>query len=125
MNPVIKTVLAKKLTVDQTNQQTKLYCHLIHRQTTMPLDNNKNSGVSGAATAVTSTVGNGVGGLSRTIGGIVGATGRGLGDTVTGVTGQYGKPVGDALTSLGNGVQDGTTNVAHGVEEAGKGKKSW
>ena len=44
---------------------------------------------------------------------------------VTGVTGDYGKPLGDALNSLGNGVQDGTENVAHGVEKAGQGKKAW
>ena len=90
----------------------------------MPLDN-KNSGASGAATAVTSTLGNLVGGLSNTAGGIVGATGRGLGQTVTGVTGNTGKPVGDALQSLGNGVQDGTSQVARGAENAGQGKKAW
>lgn len=39
--------------------------------------------------------------------------------------GQYGKPVGDALNSLGNGVQDGTQQVAQGVEDAGKGEKKW
>lgn len=91
----------------------------------MTLDNNKNSGISGTATTVTSALGNGVGGISRTLGGVVGAAGRGVGDTVTGVTGSYGKPVGDALNSLGNGVQDGTTQVAKGVEGAGQGKKVW
>ncbi|KAF2150109.1 glycoside hydrolase family 18 protein [Myriangium duriaei CBS 260.36] len=92
---------------------------------TMTGQDNKNSGASGAATAVTSTLGNLVGGVSRTAGGVVGAAGRGLGDTVTGVTGNAGKPVGDALNSLGNGVQDGTTQLAHGVEGAGQGKKVW
>lgn len=43
----------------------------------MPLSENKNSGVSGGVTAVTSTVGNGVGGLLGTVGGVVGAAGRG------------------------------------------------
>lgn len=43
----------------------------------MTLGENKNSGVSGGVTAVTSTVGNGVGGLLGTVGGVVGATGRG------------------------------------------------
>lgn len=88
-------------------------------------DNKKNEGISGSVTAVTSTVGNGVGGLLGTVGGIVGATGRGLGETVTGVTGNAGKPIGDALSSLGNGVQDGTNRVTTGVENAGEGKKTW
>lgn len=48
-----------------------------------------------------------------------------VGNTVTGVAGSYGKPLGDALNSLGNGVEDGTGRVARGVEDAGKGKKTW
>ena len=46
----------------------------------MPLDDkNKNSGVSGAATAATSTLGNLTGGVTRTAGGVLGAAGTGLG----------------------------------------------
>ena len=45
------------------------------------MNNNSNNGVTGAATAVTSTLGNAVGGVSRTLGGVVGAAGRGVGDT--------------------------------------------
>jgi hypothetical protein len=48
-----------------------------------------------------------------------------VGGTVTGVTGTYGKPVGDALHSLGTGVEEGTNKIARGVEDAGKGKKTW
>lgn len=43
----------------------------------MALGDDKKSGVSGATTAVTSTVGNGVGGLLGTVGGVVGAASRG------------------------------------------------
>lgn len=47
----------------------------------MPLDNKSSSnGMTGAATAVTSTVGNGVGGVLGTVGGVVGVVGRGVGD---------------------------------------------
>lgn len=44
---------------------------------------------------------------------------------MTGVGGNVGKPIGDALTSLGNGVEDGTNSIAKGVESAGQGKKAW
>ena len=44
---------------------------------------------------------------------------------MTGVTGNTGKPLGDALASLGNGIEDGTNNIARGVEAAGQGKKTW
>lgn len=43
----------------------------------MPIGENKNSGVAGGVTAVTSTVGNGVGGLLGTVGGVTGAAARG------------------------------------------------
>ncbi|CAD0029432.1 unnamed protein product [Aureobasidium pullulans] len=82
----------------------------------MAFGDDKNSGVAGGVTAVTSTVGNGVGGLLGTVG---------VGGTVTGVTGNAGKPLGDALTSLGNGVEDGTNSIKKGVESAGQGKKAW
>ncbi|KAJ7037161.1 hypothetical protein C8F04DRAFT_1257388 [Mycena alexandri] len=90
----------------------------------MALGDDKRSGVSGGVTAVTSTVGNGVGGVLGTVGGVVGAAGRG-GETVTGVTGSYGKPAGDALYSLGDGLEGGTRKIARGVEDAGKGKRTW
>ncbi|KAI5203961.1 hypothetical protein E4T39_03927 [Aureobasidium subglaciale] len=96
-----------------------------HKQPTMVLGDDKKSGVAGGVTAVTSTLGNGVGGLLGTVGGVTGAAARGVGHTVTGVTGNAGKPVGDALASLGNGVEDGTNNIARGVESAGQGKKAW
>lgn len=44
---------------------------------TMPIGENKNSGVAGGVTAVTSTIGNGVGGLLGTVGGVTGAAARG------------------------------------------------
>ncbi|KAL9599439.1 MAG: hypothetical protein Q9179_003553 [Wetmoreana sp. 5 TL-2023] len=87
-----------------------------------PLGSEDDKGVTGAAKFVTSTVGNTVGGLGRTVGGVVGAGGRGLGQTVTGATGSAGKPVGDAIESLGNGVENGSTSVSKGVEDAGKWK---
>ncbi|KAI1777410.1 hypothetical protein F4818DRAFT_439766 [Hypoxylon cercidicola] len=77
---------------------------------------NQDSGVTGAAKFVTSTIGNVAGGVGRTAGGVVGAAGRGLGDTVTSTTGSAGKPVGDAVSSIGTGVQDG----AEGVSKDGK-----
>jgi len=48
----------------------------------MPLDNksSSNNGMTGAATAITSTVSNGVGGVLGMAGGVVGAVGRGVGD---------------------------------------------
>ncbi|THY01509.1 hypothetical protein D6D03_05735 [Aureobasidium pullulans] len=91
----------------------------------MAFGDDKNSGVAGGVTAVTSTVGNGVGGLLGTVGSVTGAAARGIGGTVTGVTGNAGKPLGDALTSLGNGVEDGTNSIKKGVESAGQGKKAW
>ncbi|KAI5247768.1 hypothetical protein E4T43_01745 [Aureobasidium subglaciale] len=87
-----------------------------HVNTIMALGDDKKSGVAGGVTAVTSTLGNGVGGLLGTVGGVTGAAARG---------GNAGKPVGDALASLGNGVEDGTNNIARGVESAGQGKKAW
>ncbi|KAI6091650.1 hypothetical protein F4821DRAFT_254966 [Hypoxylon rubiginosum] len=75
---------------------------------------NQDSGVTGAAKFVTSTVGNVVGGVGRTAGGVVGAASRGIGDTVTGATGSAGKPVGDALSSVGTGVQNGAEGVSKG-----------
>ncbi|RAK94020.1 hypothetical protein BO79DRAFT_249243 [Aspergillus costaricaensis CBS 115574] len=85
----------------------------------MPLGN-QDSGVTGAAKFVTSTLGNAVGGVSRTVGGVTGAAGRGIGDTITGATGSAGKPVGDALGSVGSGVEDGARKVAKGIEDAGQ-----
>ncbi|KAI1141385.1 hypothetical protein F5Y05DRAFT_409940 [Hypoxylon sp. FL0543] len=95
----------------------------------MPLDNptttnkNQDSGVTGAAKFVTSTVGNAAGGVGRTAGNVVGAAGRGLGDTITSATGSAGKPVGDALGSVGTGVQSGADSVSKGVENAGQWKQ--
>ncbi|GLA02915.1 hypothetical protein AnigIFM60653_002486 [Aspergillus niger] len=82
----------------------------------------QDSGVTGAAKFVTSTLGNAVGGVSRTVGGVTGAAGRGVGDTITGATGSAGKPVGDALGSVGSGVEDGARKVAKGIEDAGQWK---
>ncbi|KAL8741633.1 MAG: hypothetical protein Q9190_005780 [Brigantiaea leucoxantha] len=87
-----------------------------------PLSSDKDSGVTGGAKFVTSTVGNTVGGLGRTVGGVVGAGSRGIGQTITGATGSAGKPVGEAIESLGNGVEAGANNVSKGVEDAGKWK---
>lgn len=44
---------------------------------TMPIGEDKKSGVAGGVTAVTSTLGNGVGGLLSTVGGVTGAAARG------------------------------------------------
>ncbi|KAL4774185.1 hypothetical protein BDW60DRAFT_205363 [Aspergillus nidulans var. acristatus] len=65
------------------------------------------SGVTGAAKFVTSTLGNTVGGVSKTLGGVTGAATRGLGDTVNSATGSTGRPVGDALGNVGTGLEDG------------------
>ncbi|KAF7589408.1 hypothetical protein BBP40_004312 [Aspergillus hancockii] len=80
----------------------------------------QDTGVTGAAKFVTSTLGNTVGGVSRTVGSVTGAATRGIGGTINGATGSAGKPVGDALGSLGTGVEDGATRVAKGVEDAGQ-----
>ncbi|KAI0199812.1 FAD-binding domain-containing protein [Astrocystis sublimbata] len=90
----------------------------------MPLENNNDKGVTGAAKFVTSTLGNAVGGVGRTAGNITGAAGRGLGDTITSATGSTGKPVGDAIGSVGSGIQNGADGVSKGVENAGQWKSS-
>lgn len=75
------------------------------------------------------------GGVSRTVGGVTGAATRGIGDTITGATGMdvlkgsdfsvlteegsLGKPVGDALANAGTGIENGSKDVARGVEDAG------
>ncbi|RAH43481.1 uncharacterized protein BO95DRAFT_445066 [Aspergillus brunneoviolaceus CBS 621.78] len=90
------------------------------------MPSSQDSGVTGAAKFVTSTLGNTVGGVSRTVGGVTGAAGRGIGDTITGATGSAGKPVGDALGNIGSGVEDGARKVAQGVEDAGQWKsRGW
>ncbi|KAH1757296.1 hypothetical protein KXX41_006482 [Aspergillus fumigatus] len=89
----------------------------------MPNNNfssSQDTGVTGAAKFVTSTVGNTVGGVSRTVGGVTGAAARGVGGTITSATGSAGKPVGDALGSVGTGVEDAANRVAKGVEDAGQ-----
>ncbi|KAI0419467.1 hypothetical protein F5X98DRAFT_384742 [Xylaria grammica] len=88
----------------------------------MPLDNNDNKGVTGAAKFVTSTLGNAAGGVGRTVGNVTGAAGRGIGDTITSATGSAGKPVGDAISSVGTGVENGANSVSKGVENAGQWK---
>ncbi len=86
----------------------------------MPINvDNSDTGATGAAKFVTSTLGNTVGGIARTVGGVTGAAGRGIGDTITGATGSAGKPVGDALANVTSGVEDATKKTAKGVEEAG------
>lgn len=92
----------------------------------MPLDNttNKDSGITGAAKFVTSTVGNAAGGLGRTAGNVTGAATKGVGDTITSATGSAGKPIGDAITNVGAGIQQGTDSVSKGVENAGQWKSS-
>ncbi|KAI1387637.1 uncharacterized protein F4822DRAFT_430384 [Hypoxylon trugodes] len=110
--PIVKTPLSPK-----TNPKPP----------TMPLEtntkSNQDTGVTGAAKFVTSTVGNTVGGVGRTAGNVVGAASRGLGDTITSATGSAGKPVGDALGSVGTGVQSGAEGVSKGVENAGQWKR--
>lgn len=117
----------------------------------MPINtSSSDTGVTGAAKFVTSTVGvrflvptlsfsfpipqfpqlltlrfplqNTVGGLARTVGGVAGAAGRGIGDTITGATGSAGKPLGDGLGNAASGVESGTKKVAEGVEDAGQWK---
>ncbi|KAL4990330.1 hypothetical protein BDW68DRAFT_175045 [Aspergillus falconensis] len=97
--------------------------------TKMPTNNwssntssSNDSGVTGAAKFVTSTLGNTVGGVSKTVGGVTGAATRGLGDTVNSATGSTGRPVGDALGSVGTGLEDGLKKVGKGVEDAGQWK---
>lgn len=82
----------------------------------------QDSGATGAAKWVTSTVGNTVGGVTRTVGNVTGAASRGLGDTINSATGS--KPVGDAIGKAGSGVQGGAESVAKGVEDAGKWERS-
>lgn len=84
----------------------------------MPNGTSQDSGATGAAKWVTSTVGNTVGGVTRTLGGVTGAASRGLGDTFNSATGS--KPVGDTIGKAGSSVQGGAESVARGVEDAGK-----
>jgi len=89
----------------------------------MPINtDSSDTGVTGAAKFVTSTLGATVGGLARTVGGVTGAAGRGIGDTITGATGSLGKPVGDGLNNAASGLESGTKKVARGVEDAGEWK---
>ncbi|CAK40253.1 uncharacterized protein An09g03140 [Aspergillus niger] len=111
-------VLAKRV-----NMPDKAASELGKYQTAVNMPfSSQDSGVTGAAKFVTSTLGNAVGGVSRTVGGVTGAAGRGVGDTITGATGSAGKPVGDALGSVGSGVEDGARKVAKGIEDAGQWK---
>lgn len=110
-----ETCYLSVLLQDYKSNQSKLI--------TMPNNNfssSQDTGVTGAAKFVTSTLGNTVGGVSRTVGGVTGAAARGVGDTITSATGSAGKPVGDALGSVGTGVEDGANRVAKGVEDAGQ-----
>ncbi len=61
----------------------------------MPINTSQqNTGVTGAAKFVTSTLGNTVGGVTRTVGCVTGAATRGVGDTITSVTGSAGWKMG-------------------------------
>ncbi|KAF2765554.1 hypothetical protein EJ03DRAFT_354774 [Teratosphaeria nubilosa] len=91
--------------------------------TSSSMPGNNNSGVTGAVTTVTGTVGAALGGVSRTVGGVVGATGRGVGDTVNSTTGT--KVVGDGVRSLTEGVEGAAVSVAKGVEEGSQGRRVW
>ena len=91
-------------------------------QTAIMNNKDKNTGATGAAKVVTSTLGNTVGGLTNTVGGVVGAASRGLGETVTGATGGFGKPLGDGLSNVGTGIEGGAASVAKGVKDAGEWK---
>jgi hypothetical protein len=85
----------------------------------------QDQGATGAAKWVTSTLGNTVGGVARTVGGVTGAATRGVGDTINSATGSAGRPVGDAIGNAGTGLEDGTKQVAKGVENAGQWKGQW
>ncbi|KAJ7130889.1 hypothetical protein C8R46DRAFT_1235889 [Mycena filopes] len=87
----------------------------------MPIGEQNNGGVAGAAKGVTSTVGNLVGGVSKTVGGVVGAAGEGLGNTVNSTTGT--KQGGDAIKDLTGGVNNAAESVGKGFENAGLWKK--
>lgn len=54
----------------------------------MPIGENNNSGVEGAAKGVTSTLGNLTGGVVKTAGSLVGSAGEGLGNTINSKTPQ-------------------------------------
>ncbi|KAK3330705.1 hypothetical protein B0H66DRAFT_544671 [Apodospora peruviana] len=82
------------------------------------------SGASGAAKTVTSTLGNTVGGVTNTAGGILGAAGRGIGDTVNSVTGEAGRPVGDGISNIGSGIEGAGQQASQGVKNAGEWKKA-
>jgi hypothetical protein len=130
----IKEILASKVIYSvQTTSSTKNTSYHItsilhppsyndnYNQIKMPINtSSQDTGVTGAAKFVTSTLGNTVGGVARTVGGVTGAATRGVGDTITSATGSAGKPVGDAIGSAGTGVEDGAKRVAGGVEDAGQ-----
>ncbi|KAL1837208.1 hypothetical protein VTJ49DRAFT_4159 [Mycothermus thermophilus] len=73
---------------------------------------NTDSGATGAAKTVTSTLGNTTGSLLNTVGG----------ETVNAATGGLGKPVGDAVSNVGTSVEAGVGSVAQGTKDAGEWK---
>ena len=85
-------------------------------------DKSQSGGIADTLTdttkGVTSTLGNATGGVTETAGGILGAAGKGLGSTVEGTTGSdtLGKP----LSSVGQGLEDGSKSIGGGVKDAGK-----
>lgn len=87
----------------------------------MPLSH-QDSGATGAAKTVTSTIGHTVGGLTNTVGGITGAAGRGVGETIEGATGSVGKDVGRGLADAATGVEGGVKRVGEGVKNTGEWK---
>jgi hypothetical protein len=95
---------ATDLLIHKSNKRKTLLIPTPISTLNMTGSNSNESGVTGAAKFVTSTLGNTVGGLTGTVGNVVGAAGRGLGETVTGATGSAGKDVGKALgdVSIGN-----------------------
>lgn len=102
----------------------EIFVNLAINMPSNPTSSSSDSGVTGAAKFVTSTLGNTVGGLSRTAGNVTGAASRGIGDTITSATGSAGQPVGDALGNIGTAVENGVSDVAKGVERAGEWKSS-
>ncbi|MCJ1371793.1 hypothetical protein MMC20_003012 [Loxospora ochrophaea] len=86
------------------------------------MPSNNDTGATGAAKFVTSTVGNTVGGLASTVGHVTGAAGRGIGDTINSATGSVGRPLGDGLKSVTDGIEAGAVGTGKGIEDAGKRK---
>ncbi|KAK4554652.1 hypothetical protein LTR86_008154 [Recurvomyces mirabilis] len=113
----------KDLNSEAEDARHKINNYFDKNATTGSMSSSNQSGVAGAVTGVTGTLGAVIGGVSRTAGGVVGAAGRGVGHTINNATRTA--PVGDGIQGLTNGIESASNSLAHGVEKGSQGKKIW